>query len=62
MREKAKELQRARMEANKKGGYVKGGGPLGGQSGGFGSSSTYSTPAVINDTPSDSKPLYSPIS
>ncbi|XP_075212338.1 coatomer subunit delta [Lycorma delicatula] len=60
MREKAKELQRARMEANKKG-YVKGG-VLGGQSGGFGSSSLYTTPAVISDSAPDSKPLYSPIS
>ncbi|RZF31860.1 hypothetical protein LSTR_LSTR009507 [Laodelphax striatellus] len=63
MRKRAKELQRARMEADKKG-YK--GSSLGGQggfdhTGGFGSSSTFSSPTVIGETP-EPKSIYSNIS
>uniref|UniRef100_A0A0A9X5I5 Coatomer subunit delta n=1 Tax=Lygus hesperus TaxID=30085 RepID=A0A0A9X5I5_LYGHE len=58
MREKAKELQRARMEAHKKGGgYSKG--PNISQMGGFGSSSSFTSPVI--ETPVEMpKPVYTP--
>lgn len=58
MREKAKELQRQRMEAAKKGGK-----PSFGSSGGFGSSSNSYTPSAIADitTVNDLKPAYTPV-
>jgi hypothetical protein len=61
MREKAKELQRQRMEAAKKGGIK---GPGYGASGGFGvsvsSSAAYnSNPVVVDNSESVSKPNYS---
>lgn len=60
MREKAKELQRQRMEANKKG-FMKGGaGGFGGPGSGFGSSSSPFTPSpVIGDSSSSFDKLRS---
>jgi hypothetical protein len=60
MREKAKELQRQRMEAAKKGGVK----PGYGASGGFGvsvsSSAAYNTnPVVVDNSESVNKPSYS---
>lgn len=62
MREKAKELQRQRMETSKKG-FIKN--PVtsgfGANTTGFGSSSGFTPSPVIGDTASDlSKPMYSP--
>lgn len=57
MREKAKEFQRQRMEAAKKG--VK---PSFGSSGGFGSSNSYTPPSAIGDMAvNDLKPAYTPV-
>jgi hypothetical protein len=59
MREKAKELQRQRMEAAKKGGIK---GPAYGGSGGFGvssaSSGSYSSPVVSDANEAVSKPSF----
>lgn len=58
MREKAKELQRQRMEAAKKGGK-----PSFGNSGGFGSNTFTSTPVVgdmANITNDVKTPTYTP--
>lgn len=59
MREKAKELQRQRMEAAKKGGKLSFG-----NSGGFGSSNSYTpTPAIMEMAKNDvlSPPSYTPV-
>lgn len=58
MREKAKELQRQRMEAAKKGGK-----PSFGSSGGFGSSNSYTPSTAIADmmAVNDLKPAYTPV-
>ncbi|BES89365.1 coatomer [Nesidiocoris tenuis] len=59
MREKAKELQRARMEAYKKGGgYSKG--PNMSQMGGFGSSSTFTSPVIESPVEMPKQPAYTP--
>lgn len=55
MREKAKELQRQRMEANKKG--VK---PSFGSSGGFGSSSGYTPAPTVGDVANISNDIKPP--
>ena len=62
MREKAKELQRAKMEAQKRGG-MKGGPPIG-TSSGYGGSGGFASGPTVGDTLSTPaeppKPTYNP--
>lgn len=55
MREKAKELQRQKMEAQKRGGK-----PTFGSSGGFGSSTGYTPTASVGDTANVSNDIKPP--